>query len=166
MPRVTIVAHLTNPDNVQYQKNFDEGAKAAALKMKLLDFQARNVSEFEAAFVAMVKARVDAVMIAQDNLFTSNHDRIAALATKHRLPSVGAPELAEAGGTLGYGSNKLDLFRRSAVYVDEILRSAKPAELPVVQPTKFELALNMKTVKALGIKIPNSILARADKVIE
>jgi putative ABC transport system substrate-binding protein len=167
MPRVSVVAHLTNPGNVQYQKTFAEGFNAAAkLKVKLLNFEARTADDFETAFVAMAKARVEAVMVAQDNLFTTNHDRIAALAAKHRLPSAGPAELAEAGGMLGYGASTLDQFRRSAVYVDKILKGAKPGELPVERPTLFELVVNVKLAKSFGIKIPNSILVRATKVIE
>jgi putative ABC transport system substrate-binding protein len=167
IPRLKVVAHLTNPDNLQYQKNFAEGIKAAAtLKVKLLNFEARTANDFEAAFLAMGKAHVEAVMVAQDNLFTTNHDRIAALAAKYRLPSAGAAELAEAGGMLGYGASALDLYRRSAVYVDKILKGAKPAELPVEQPTVFELVVNVKLAKTFGIKIPNSILVRATNVIE
>jgi putative ABC transport system substrate-binding protein len=166
IPGMNVLAHLENPDNLAYQKSFAEAEKAAtSLKLKLLKFETRNVNEFESAFVAMEKARVNAVLIAQDNLFTSNHDKIAALATKHRLPSVGASEFAEAGGMIGYGANTLDLFRRSATYVDKILRGAKPADLPVERPIKFDLVINMKTAKTLGIKIPNSVLVQATKVI-
>ena len=167
MPHIKVLAHLRNPDNLAYRKSFAEAEQAAAsLKVKLLTFDVRSVNDFDAAFVAMAKARVDAVLVMQDNLFTTNHDKVAALAAKHRLPSVGTPELAEAGGMLGYGGNVLDLFRRSATYVDKILKDAKAADLPVERPIKFDLIINMKTAKALGIKIPNSILVRADKVIE
>ena len=167
MPHIKVLAHLRNPDNPAYQTSFAEAEQAAAsLKLKLLTFEVRNMNDFDAAFVAMAKAHVDAVLVAQDSLLTSNHDKIAALAAKHRLPAVGAPELAEAGGMLGYGGNTLDLFRRSATYVDKILKGAKPADIPVERPIKFDLIINMKTAKALGIKIPNSILVRAEKVIE
>jgi putative ABC transport system substrate-binding protein len=167
MPHIKVLAHLNNPNNLAYQKSFAEAAQAAAsLKLKLLTFEARNVNDFDAAFVAMAKAHVDAVLIANDNLFSTNLDKIAALAAKHRLPSVGTPELAEAGGMFGYGGNVLDLLRRSATYVDKILKGAKPADLPVERPIKFDLIINMKTAKALGVKIPNSILVRAERVIE
>ncbi len=167
LPHIKVLAHLRNPDNLAYRKSFAEAEQAAAsLKLKLLTFEARNLHDFDAVFVAMAKARVDAVLVAQDNPFSGSHDRIAALAAKYRLPAVGVPELAEAGGTIGYGGNALDMFRRSAAYVDKILKGAKPADLPVERPIKFDLVINMKTAKALGIKIPNSVLVRAEKVIE
>lgn len=167
LPHIKVLAHLRNPDNLAYRKSFAEAEQAAAsLNLKLLTFEARNVSDFDAAFVAMAKARVDAVLVMQDSPFTTNDDRIAVLAAKHRLPSVGTPELAETGGMLGYGGNSLDPYRRSATYVDKILKGAKPTDLPVERPIKFDLVINLKTAKALGVKIPQSILLRADKVIE
>ena len=114
----------------------------------------------------MAKKRVDAVVSTDDPVLVANFGAIANRAAKLRLPSIGLPEFAEAGGLMAYGVNRLDSFRRAAYFVDRILKRAKPADLPVEQPTKFELVVNMKTAKALGIKIPNSILVRADRVIE
>ena len=99
-------------------------------------------------------------------MLNGNRRGIAELAAKHRLPSTSQKEFAEAGGLMGYGPNILELYRRAATFVDKILKGTKPADLPIEQATKFELVINMKTAKAIGVKIPNSILVRADKVIE
>ena len=117
-------------------------------------------------FAAIAKKRVDAITVQQDTLFIANAKEIAELAVKQRLPSAGTKEFAEAGGLIGYGANDAELYRRAAVFVDKILKGAKPGDLPIEQPTKFELIVNMKTAKALGIKFPNSIMVQATKVIE
>ena len=114
----------------------------------------------------MAKSRVDAVMATQDSIFNVNAKAIADLATKKRLPSSGTRDFAEAGGVIGYGWNVSHNSRRAAYFVDKILKGAKPADLPVEQPTKFELVINLKTAKALGLTIPQSVLIRADQVIE
>jgi len=114
----------------------------------------------------MAKARIEAISIQQDTLFGANAREIANLAVKQRLPSVGNKEYAEAGGLIGYGANDAGLYRRGAYFVDRILKGAKPSDLPIERAMRFALVVNMKTAKALGIKIPNSILVRADKVIE
>ena len=167
MRRITQVAVLLNPDNTAIGPDFQAMQIAAkSMKMELQPFEARGPNEFDSAFSAMAKRRVDAVAIHQDPMLTANARAIANLAAKLRLPSIGGTEFAEAGGLIGYGANLPDLYRRAATYVDKILKGAKPAELPVEQPIKFELVINMKTANALGIKIPNSILLRATKVIE
>ena len=114
----------------------------------------------------MANARVDAMEIVEDGLFLASPKGIADLATKQKIPSAGFKEFAEAGGLIGYGVNNIDMFRRVAYFVDKIIKGTKPSEIPVEQPTKFEFVLNMKTAKALDITIPNSILVRADKVLE
>ena len=115
----------------------------------------------------MARERAGAVIIAIDSFFIQQGRQIADLAAKHRLPSMsGSREYAEAGGLMSYGQNLADNYRRAATYVDKILKGAKPGDLPVEQPTTFELFINRKAAKALGIKIPDSILLRADKVIE
>ena len=167
MPRLTRVAVLLNPDNPAKGPSLQAmGITAKSLKVGLQQFDVRGPNEFERAFSAMAKGRVNAVWIHQDPMLYANIKVIANLAAKQRLPSIGFPEFAEAGGLIGYGVNFLELYRRAAVFVDKILKGAKPGDLPVERPTKFELVINLKTAKALGIKIPQTLLQRADKVIE
>jgi len=139
---------------------------ARSLKVELQKVEVRRPDEFERAFSTMAKSRVDAVVVTQDSLFNANVRAIAELTAKKRLPSSGTKEFAEAGGSIGYGMNFSDNSRRAAYFVDKILRGAKPADLPVEQPTKFELVINLKTAKALGLTIPHSLLVRADQIIE
>jgi len=141
-------------------------AAAKSLKLELHQFGARGPSEFESAFAAMAKRRVDAVVTSQDSMRTDNAGAIANLAAKMRLPSVGFPEFAEAGGLMAYGANRLETFRRAAYFVDRILKGARPGDLPVEQATRFETVLNLKSAKALGLQFPQAVLARADRVIE
>lgn len=167
-PRIRNVAVLLNadsPGNVGPAIRTMEVA-AKSLKLELHQFGVRGPGDIDAAFAAMAKRRVDAVVTLDDGMLTANSGVIAKLATRTRLPSAGLTEFAEAGGLMAYGANRREMFRRAAYFVDRIFKGAKPADLPVEQPTKFELAINMKTAKALGFKIPNSILVRADKVIE
>ena len=126
----------------------------------------RSPADIEPAFAAMVRGRAGALSIVPSPMFFSNRKRLADLAMKHRLPTtVGLREYVEAGGLVGYGADNSDLFRRAATFVDKILKGAKPADLPVEQPTKFELVINLKTAKALGLTIPQSLLLRADEII-
>ena len=141
-------------------------ATAKSLKLELPQFLVRGPGEFDSAFAAMVKRRVDAVVSTDDGMLTANAEAIANLAVKMRLPSIGLGEFAEAGGLMAYGVNRLESFRRAATFVDKILKGAKPGDLPVEQATRFETVLNLKTAKALGIKFPPAILARAERVIE
>ncbi len=167
MPRITQVAVLMNPDNPTIGTIFHAMEIAAKpLKVALLRFEARGPNEFEGAFSAMAKKRVDAVALVEDPMFFSNAKGLADLAVKQRLPSIGFNEFAEAGGVIGYAANNLEMWRRAAYFVDKILKGAKPGDLPIEQPIKFELVINLKTAKALGLKIPQSVLLRADKVIE
>ncbi len=167
-PRIRRVAVLLNPDSPSASGPYFRPmeATAASLKLELHQFGARGPGEFESAFAAMAKRRVDAVVVLDDGMLAANVGAIAKLAAKMRLPSIGLGEFAEAGGLMAYGVNRLESFRRAATFVDKILKGAKPADLPVEQPTRFETVLNLKTAKALGIKISNSILVRADRVIE
>ena len=167
VPRIKSIAYLVNPDNYGVLASLSSVEKTAKhLKLTIHVFEARSKNDFEIAFSAMAKKRADAVIATNDTLLTSNYTTIAALAAKQRLPSAGPAELAVAGGLIGFGPNVLGLFRRSATYVDKILKGAKPADIPVEQPTIFETVVNMKTAKALGIKFPNSIMVQATKVIE
>lgn len=167
VPRITRVAVLLNPANAARGVILQSmRATAKSLKLEAQPFEVRAPKEFEKTFSAMAQGRVDAIAVSQDTLFGANANEIADRAARQRLPSVGNKEFAEAGGLIGYGANNAELYRRGAYFVDRILKGAKPADLPVEEPTRFELVINMKTAKALGIKIPGSILIRADKVIE
>ena len=167
MPRITQAAAFVNPDNPATGTIVNAMQRAAkSLNVVLQQFEARRPSEFGGAFLAMAKRSVGAFVIVEDPMFLANAKGIADLAAKQRLPSIGFNELVEAGGLIGYAPNFLEMWRRAAYFVDRILKGAKPSDLPIEQPTKFEMLINGKTAKALGIKIPNSILVRADKVIE
>ena len=167
IPRMTQVATLVKPDNPFFKPAIRAlKTGATTLKMHLREFVASGPDELHAAFSAMAQQRIDAVVILEDAVFVTNVRAIADLATKHRLPSAGFPELAQAGGLIGYGVDFPDMYRRAAVFVDKLLKGAKPADIPVEQATKFELLVNLKTAKALGLTIPPSLLQRADQVIE
>jgi putative ABC transport system substrate-binding protein len=166
-PRTKQVAILLNPSNPTQAINFKAAETAArTLKIGLQRLETRNLDEIKSAFAMMAKKGVGAVIIPVDSMLSTNHVAIAILAEKQRLTSFGPSEFAETGGLMGYGANLSEISRRAATYIDKLLNGAKPADLPVEQPTKFELVINMKTAKALGIKIPNSILVQATKVIE
>jgi putative ABC transport system substrate-binding protein len=141
-------------------------ATGDSLKLELQPFAARAPKEFAGVFSAMAKARMEAVVVSVDTLFRANIAQVVALGTKHRLPLGGAPEFADAGCLIGYGAVDAEMYRRGAYFVDRILKGAKPADLPVEQPTRFELVINLKTAKELAIVIPKSLLLRADRVIE
>jgi putative ABC transport system substrate-binding protein len=127
----------------------------------------RNPAEIDSAFAAMTRERAGALLTLSDAIFDTQQRQILELAAQRRLPAIfGNRQYAEAGGLAAYGADFLDLERRAATYVDKILKGAKPADLPVEQPTKFELVINLKTAKALGLTIPASLLQRADQVIE
>jgi ABC-type uncharacterized transport system substrate-binding protein len=166
-PRTRQIAVLLNPDNPAQQLSFQAMEPTARqLNVGLQRFDVREAGELESTFSAMAKQRVDAVTISVDALFYLHGQAIAALASRQRLPSAGPKEFAEAGGLIGYGVNRSDGWRRAAYFVDKILKGAKPADLPVEQPTKFELVINQKTAKALALTLPPSLLGRADQVIE
>lgn len=168
VPRLARVAVLVNPGNAAHA-TMPDVVQAAAQKagIKVVAVEAQTPQAIDAAFSTMIRERSGAVIVALDPLFIQQVHQIAALATKHRLPSIFAfREAAEAGGLLSYGQNQVDIYRRAAGYVDRIFRGAKPADLPVEQPTTLELFVNGKTAAALGVAIPHSIRIRADRVIE
>jgi ABC-type uncharacterized transport system substrate-binding protein len=168
VPKLSRVVLLGNPTNLSNaaQSREAEGA-ARVLGLRLQPVAARDPEEIDRAFVAMTREKPDAVIVLLDSIFLDRRTRIADLAVKHRMPTVyGAGEHAEAGGLMTYGPNIPSMFRRAATFVDKILKGAKPADLPVEQPTKFELVINLKTAKALGLTIPQALLLRADQVIE
>ena len=168
VPKISRVAILSNPTNAYHQlaiREVNVAARSLGVQLQLLE--ARGPNEFDGAFAAMAKERVGALLVLSDAMLSSHRTRLADLAARSRLPSAYAVrESVEAGGLMSYGPSFLDLFRRAATYVDRILKGAKPADLPVEQPTKFELVINLKTAKALGLTIPQSLLQRADQVIE
>jgi putative tryptophan/tyrosine transport system substrate-binding protein len=167
-PKVSRVAVLQNPSNHSHPPALRpaEGA-ARALGVHLHIVQARTPSEVDAAFATMRSQRVDGVLVLRDALFLAQRTQLATLAAKSRLPAVyGLREEAEAGGLMAYGASAPQMFRRAATYVDKILKGTKPAELPVEQPTKYELVINLKTARTLGLTIPPSLLRRADQIIE
>jgi putative ABC transport system substrate-binding protein len=168
VPKIRRMAILSNPANAYHQlaiREVNVAARSLGVQLQLLE--ARGPNEFDGAFAAMAKERVGALLVLSDVIFNSHRTRLADLAARSRLPAAyGVRESVEAGGLMSYGPSFLDLHRRAATYVDKILKGAKPAELPVEQPTEFELVINMKTAKALGLTIPESVLLRADHVIE
>jgi ABC-type uncharacterized transport system substrate-binding protein len=129
--------------------------------------EARGPDQFEPAFAAMVRGQADALLAFEDSMFWLHRRRLAELEAKHRLPTMhDLREFVATGSLMAYGPDLADLFRRAAIYVDKILKGAKPANLPVEQPTKFDFVINLKTAKALGLTIPPSLLQRADEVIQ
>jgi putative tryptophan/tyrosine transport system substrate-binding protein len=165
-PKVSRVAVLENP-NTHRDVLRQAGAAARVLGVQLQILKAGAPSEIEAAFVAMGSHRADGILVLRDAVFRAQRAQITALAAKNRLPAIyGLREEAEAGGLVAYGASVPQLYRRAATYVDKLLKGAKPSDLPVEQPTKFELVINLRTAKALGLTIPPSLLARADEVIE
>jgi putative ABC transport system substrate-binding protein len=167
IPGIRWVAVLSNPANPGQPlaiKNVTTMAKALGLEIQFLE--ARGPDDFDGAFAAMAKQRAPALLVVADAVFLRHRAQLAYLAAKHRLPAMhGFREVAAAGGLMSYGASMPDLSRRAAVFVDKILKGAKPADLPVEQPAKFELVINMKTAKTLGLTIPRSLLARADEVL-
>jgi putative ABC transport system substrate-binding protein len=162
--RLAIMANAGAPGAVLEMREVD--ATARALHLEAVTREIRQVEDIASAIDAL-KGRADALYVATDPLVFNNRVRINALAQDARLPTIyGAREYVDAGGLLSYGPNWTDLFRRAAEQVDKILRGAKPADIPVEQPTKFDLIINLKTAKALGLTVPPSVLARADEVIE
>ena len=169
VPKVRRVAVLSNPTGSPAYPLTMSNVKAAArsLGLQLQLHEAREPGEIAGAFVAMAKERAVALLVFGDPMFFVHRGRIADLALKNRLPSMSTQwQWVEAGGLMAYGPSFPDLWRRAATYVDKILKGAKPADLPVEQPAKFELVINLKTAKALGLTIPPSLLQRADEVIQ
>jgi putative tryptophan/tyrosine transport system substrate-binding protein len=168
VPTVSRVAVLLQPDNPASALQLREAEAAArALGVRLQILEARVPPEIDSAFAAMTREGVGALLILADSIFGTQRRQIAELATKGRLPSIFITrDFAEAGGLIAYSANFLDLERRAATHVDKILKGAKPANLPVEQPTKFELVINLKTAQALGITIPPMLLFQADEVIK
>jgi putative ABC transport system substrate-binding protein len=168
LPGLARVAILGNPTNASVQLKVKETASAARqLGLQLQSLEARVPSDLEPQIQTAARGRAEALVTADDQFLSSQRSQIVALAMRHRLPVASEfGEFAEAGSLCSYGPSLTDLPRRTATYVDKILKGARPADLPVEEPTKFELVINLKTAKALGLTIPPSLLARADQVIE
>lgn len=168
VPKLSQVAVLVNPANPAHAAILKSTQAAAQkLNVKVLPAEARTAQEIERAFSLMARERAGAVIVAIDAFFIQQGRQIADLAAKHRLPAMsGSREYVESGGLVSYGQNLADNYRRSATYVDKILKGARPGDLPVEQPTTFELFINRRTAKAIGLVIPQELLLRADKVIE
>jgi putative ABC transport system substrate-binding protein len=165
-PSVSRVAVLWNPDHSDPE--FRETQRAApALRVQLQSLEVRGPGDFEGAFQAATQERAKALIVVGSRILALHRQRIGDFAAKNRLILVGTPKwLSEAGALLTYGPNPADLFRRAASYVDKIFKGAKPAELPMEQPTRYELVVNLKTAKSLGLTVPPTLLSRADEVIE
>jgi putative ABC transport system substrate-binding protein len=168
VPKASRVAVLWNPTS-PFLRSYWSVAQAAApaLGVVLQSLEVQDASQYETAFNAIGRDRADALVVLSDSFATFHRARIAELAAEHRLPVLyGHRQYVEAGGLMSYGPSLFDVYRRAAAYVDKILKGTRPADLPVEQPTKYELVINLKTAKALGLELPPTLLARADEVIE
>jgi putative ABC transport system substrate-binding protein len=167
VPTLTRVAVLWNPANSMHVlrlKEVDVAGRSLRIQPQIL--KAQGPADFDSAFAAMKRERADALYVVGDPMFHQHRTRLAELAARGRLPAVyELREHAEAGGLMAYGPNTVDMYRHAATYVDKIFRGAKPGDLPVEQPTKFELVINSRAAKALALTIPPAVLARADDVI-
>jgi putative tryptophan/tyrosine transport system substrate-binding protein len=168
IPRARSIAFLTNPTNAistEYVTGAQEAARSVGVEIHVVS--ASTEAEIDKAFASLSELRADALVVAPDAFFIGRNDRIVALAANHATPTIYPfREFAVAGGLMSYGANLPDLFRQAGIYAGRILKGSRPADLPVTQPTTFELLINLKTAKALGITVPPSLLARADEVIE
>jgi putative tryptophan/tyrosine transport system substrate-binding protein len=166
MARIAALYDMSSrPGNPLQWKEIETAARALGVQPQLLD--ARKPEDLGPAFDAASRQRADGLVVGQQGLFQANRQLIVELAAKHRLPAIyRSMDFIEAGGLMAYGPSYPDLYRRAASYVDKIFRGAKPSDLPIEQPTKFELIINLKTAKALGLTIPPPLLLRADEVIQ
>ena len=164
LSRLAILGTSATPGNAQTLRELEVAAMGMGAKLQFVDVQSRN--DIESAFRAAVKGRADAIIVLGSGIYASHRKQVVDLATESRLPAIyRSREYMEVGGLIVYGVNPFDLDRRAATYVDKILKGAKPADLPVEQPKKFEFVINLKTAKQIGLTIPPHVLARADKVI-
>jgi len=168
VPQAATLGVLMNPNNptvASQLKDIEEAAHAVGLRLHAV--QASTPAELDAAFVSIAQNRISALLVAADAFFTASRDSLAILAARHAVPAIYYfRDFALAGGLMSYGASLRDQYRQIGVYAGRILKGAKPGDLPVVQPTKFEFVINLKTAKTLGITIPPGVLAIADEVIE
>jgi putative ABC transport system substrate-binding protein len=163
--RIAGLMTMSNPVTVPQWKEIETAARSVGIEPQLFDM--REPGDFAPAFDAASRQRVGAIIVGLGSLIQANQKLIAELAARHRLPAIfSSREFVDAGGLMSYGPSYADLYRRAAIYADKIFKGAQPADLPVEQPTKFELVINLKTARALGLTLPQSIEARADEVIE
>jgi ABC-type uncharacterized transport system substrate-binding protein len=168
VPKASVIAALLNPDNPQFETQSREVSTAArAIGVQLQVLRVSTESELDTAFATLVRERAGALAVGGDAFFNSRREQIVALAARHGVPAVYPwPEYATAGGLMSYGPSLVNAYRQTGVYVGRVLKGAKPADLPVMQPTKFELVINLKTAKALGLDVPLHMQQLADEVIE
>jgi putative tryptophan/tyrosine transport system substrate-binding protein len=168
VPKVSMIAMLVNPKNPNAATNMREGRTAAeTVGQQLVVLNASTEREINIAFAALAQQQIGAVLVGSDPLFVSRRDQLAAVAISNAIPAIYENrEFVEAGGLISYGSDLDDAYRQAGIYVGKILKGAKPADLPIVQPTKFELVINLKAAKSLGFTVPATLLSQADEVIE
>ncbi len=168
VPKATVIGLLANPNNSSAEAEVKEAEAAAReLACELLVVQATNAAEIDTAFATLVQRGTGAIVVAGDALFINRHDQIVTLAARNAVPATyNLREYAQAGGLMSYGADIFDTYHQAGVYAGQILRGVKPADLPVMLPTKFPLVINLKTAKALGLTVPPGMLAIADQVIE
>jgi len=168
VPQATVIAVLLNPANLDadFQRQYVQAA-ATAIGQQLRIFNASSEGDLDTAFAALVQQRADALLVGNDAFFNSRREQIVALASRYALPTIYSfRSFAESGGLMSYSTNLVDVYRQVGLYVGRVLKGEKPADLPVVQPTKFELVINLRTAKVLGVKISDNLLSLADEVIE
>jgi|HubBroStandDraft_6_1064221.scaffolds.fasta_scaffold17414_5 putative ABC transport system substrate-binding protein len=168
LPQTSLIALLVNPNSPNAERvvrDIQDAAHAKGLQLQIL--KASTESDIDTAFATLVQQHAGALLIAGDQFFFTQREQLIALASRYAVPVIYEQrELAEAGGLISYGTKRMAAFHEVGIYLGKILKGAKPADLPVQQPTKFELVINLKTAKAVGLTVPQSILARADEVIE
>ena len=168
LPNAVRIGLMVNPHNTNVDVvTKDVAAAASAIGAEIVVVQASDSPGIEAAFAALVRQKTDALLVGADTFFYFRRLQLATLATRHAIPAVyNVRDFAEAGGLMTYGSSLPEMFRQVAIYTGRVLKGAKPADLPVVQSTRFELVINLPTARALGLEVPPTLLARADEVIE
>jgi putative ABC transport system substrate-binding protein len=168
VPRASVIALLVNPTSTTAERMVRDVQEAARIKgVQVQVLRASTESEIDAAFATLVQLHAAALVVGSDAFFSNRREQLVALSARHALPAIFAwRDFAEAGGLITYGTSLTGVWRAFGTYTGKILKGAKPADLPVQQPTAFELVVNLKTAKALGLTVPPSILARADEVIE